>query len=371
MITGNIKKCNNRCIFCFIDQLPSGLRDSLYYKDGDYLSSFQYGNFITLTNLERTDIEKIIKYRLEPLNISIHSMDNEIRNDMLRNKEHFRAIDNLKKLDDAGITYNVQIVLCPGINDGEDLKNTLNRFLNQFKNIISIGIVPVGITRFNKCSRLKGLGNILASETINEVDKMNSSVSSKKIFLSDEFYIIGKRDIPPAQDYHGFPQINNGIGKIADFLDNLKIMTTKILGETKDGNISLSSKGIKKCLFLTSEYGVKPLSEALMIIEDMIDDIGLGTPGMDIKVVRNDFLGGNVKVTGLLSGKDIFNSFKSIDLATYDKIFLPDCIFNKDGLTIDDISKKELKAISGKIEIIDEDLCSLIETIYLLEKNES
>ena len=155
-----IKKCCNKCIFCFIDQLPVNLRSSLYLKDDDYLESFKHGNFITLTNLNKKDIENIIKYNLSPLYISFHSVDEKVRNLLFGNKNHKKSLNILKILDENKIKTHIQIVLCPGINDGSNLLNTLNFLTCNFKNILSIGIVPVGITKYNKNSLLLSFNKV-------------------------------------------------------------------------------------------------------------------------------------------------------------------------------------------------------------------
>ncbi|MEA2016519.1 MAG: DUF512 domain-containing protein, partial [Actinomycetota bacterium] len=149
-ITKNIKTCNNNCIFCFVKQLPRNLRSTLYVKDDDFLLSYMYGNFITLTNIGKKDLERIVRYRLEPLFVSVHSLDREVREVVFGNKKNMKGIENLKFLDKNGIKTNIQIVLCPGINDGNNMRNTLLNLITGYRNIMSIGIVPVGITKYNR-----------------------------------------------------------------------------------------------------------------------------------------------------------------------------------------------------------------------------
>ena len=361
----DITCCNNRCIFCFVDQLPEDLRSSLYIKDDDYLLSYMYGNFITLTNISENDIEKIIKYRLEPLYVSVHALDPGLRNIIFRNKNHSKGLVNLKRLDKAGIGTNIQIVLVSGLNDGKNLIDTLEGLLKDFKNIISIGIVPAGITRYNKHQTLKPFSISAVNNTIEIVDKFNKDNygpdGKKTVFLSDEFYIMAGIDLPVYESYGNFNQIENGIGKTIDFLYGIK-NSIKAL----DGNISSFPGQGGKSLMVSSEYGTVALKKAIEII---INNPSTKSPlkmimdSMEILTVCNDFLGGNVKVTGLLAGCDIINNLKKINISKYDSIFIPDCIFNDDGFSIDNLSRDNIMETCNNINLVDEGSQSFINCI--------
>ncbi|MCD4670329.1 MAG: DUF512 domain-containing protein [Actinomycetia bacterium] len=360
-----IRRCKNKCIFCFVDQLPPGLRPALYIKDDDFLLSYMYGNFITLTNLSIRDIEKIVKYRLEPLHISIHSLDPDIRSILFGNKNHLKELKYFKILDNAGIRTNIQIVLVPGINDSKDLEHTIRKLHNEYKSIDSIGIIPVGVTDYNKNGSIRPFSGAEAKQTIMMVDGLKKRYGRKlsnTVFLSDEFYILAGKSFPSFKSYGKFFQINNGIGKSADFLSEIKDNSRTLI--KKD----LSYKKYLKILLITSEYGAVVLGEALDLIRDSLKNSS--SPGQDIlidtKVVKNSFLGGNVKVTGLLSGADTIKVLNKINTEIYDTIFIPDSIFNIDGLTIDGINKIKIKKISKKIEIIPEDGKILIKEIKKL-----
>jgi len=336
-----------------VDQLPSGLRPELYIKDDDFLFSYTHGNFITLTNLSSTDIDKIVKSRLEPLHISIHSLDPDIRKVLFGNKNHLKAIKFFKILDSAGIRSNIQIVLVPGVNDSKDLKNTIIKLHEEYKNIDSIGIVPVGVTGYNKNKKVRPVNEKEARQTIKILDKLKKKYGKKlsdTVFLSDEFYILAGKSLPSFNSYGKLLQIENGIGKSADFLKEIKNNLPDLI---KNDFIRRNNLNI---LLITSEYGAVVLEEAISLIIDLLNNFTGQEQNIsiDIEVVKNIFLGGNVKVTGLLSGADIIKEFNNINTKIYDSIFIPDSIFNNDGLTIDDIDRLKIKTINKKIRIIPE-----------------
>lgn len=327
-----------------------------------------YGNFITLTNLSEKDIKKIIKYRLEPLYVSVHSVDPDLRRIIFRNKNHLRGLSNLKELDDANIKTNIQIVLVSGLNDGKNLIETLKALTCDYKNIISIGIVPAGITRYNKLKGLKPFGSEEAGHTIALVDDFNknyySDYGKKKVFLSDEFYILAGMDFPSYKSYGDLCQIENGIGKSADFLHSIR----KEIKEFSNNTRLFSDCG-QKSLILSSEYGAVVLKKALENIAKSLCINGQVKSFAAIRIltVCNNFLGGNVKVTGLLSGIDIINSLKRTDTSEYDKIFIPDSIFNNDGLTIDNLSRDNIMVSCNNIFLVDESGESFIRCITGIE----
>ena len=362
LISKRIKTCKNNCIFCFIKQLPENLRPSLYVKDDDYLLSFMYGNFVTLTNVTERDLDKIIKYRLEPLYVSIHSLDKDIRRIIFNSKTNISGPENLKILDKNNIRTNIQIVLCPGINDGEDLEVTLLTLISDFKNILSIGIVPVGVTRFNKNPKIKPYTKENALNVINKINdfKKNhmSLKKSENIFLSDEFYILAGIDFPEYKYYGDFYQIDNGIGKSTVFLKDID-------EEVKfDRFTDISGSDKRPILVVTSEYGKKIIDESLNIIIKKLKTAGKKIVScVKVLEVENKFLGGNVKVTGLLSGQDIKSSLGEENIEEFDKILLPAGIFNEENFTIDGFNRKNIEEISSRIRIIPEDGHNFIREI--------
>ena len=378
MKTSKIKTCKNSCIFCFITQLPVNLRSTLYIKDDDYIQSYTHGNFITLTNNTDKDIEKIIKYRIEPLNISIHSFDMQIRNKLFGNNKNQKALDYLSRLDNNKIKTNLQIVLCPGINDGKDLENTLLNLINNFKNVLSIGIVPVGITKYNKNKELKPYNKNKSLRLINFINdfkiehKNNKNV--KKIYLSDEFYILANYKFPEFKEYNRFFQIQNGIGKAVEFIKEINDFLLKNKnkdkyedkGNNKNGKQRRPTCLIKNILVITSEYGSIVLKNAVEKIKDSYANSGMNFKNkIKLLEIKNNFFGGNVKITGLLCGIDIIPKLQNKNLNKYNKIILPDCIFNDDGLTIDNYTTRDITIINDKIRIIREDGKSFAkEVIY-------
>jgi len=380
-----LRKCKNNCIFCFINQLPKGLRKTLYVKDDDYIESYTNGNFITLTNLEIKDIQKIIKFKIEPLYISIHSFDKKIREILFnfKNSENNeKSLKFFKILDDNRIRTNIQIVLCPGINDGIDLKNTLDILIKNYKNILSIGIVPVGITKFNKSNllvpydKVRSLELIKFIENFKKENKKNKNI--KKIFLSDEFYILAGKSFPLYSSYGKFLQIQNGIGKVANFLNEVeselkKINISKELEKINKIDLTVGKcKNFKKYLIITSEYGFHPIKLAIDKVIKLFNQFNISflnninfEKNIEILPVKNNFFGGNVKVTALLTAVDIVNTLKKTKLNLYDKIFIPSCILNYDSLTLDGYKKDFFIKLSSNIKIIPEDGHSFVNHVIL------
>ncbi|MCX6384697.1 MAG: DUF512 domain-containing protein [Actinobacteria bacterium] len=376
-----IKRCSNKCIFCFVDQLPKGLRSSLYVKDDDYLESFKHGNFITLTNLSKKDVENIIKYSLSPLYVSFHSADDKIRDIIFKNKNHKKSMDILKILDQNEIKINIQIVLCPKINDGNDLLNTLDFLNHSFNNILSIGIVPVGITGYNKNSTLISFNSEGSKELIEVINNYNRQEHKTRIFLSDEFYILADIEFPEYRFYGNFPQMKNGIGLCRNFIqesDNyLKKNDKEIIfcinniikskqgnyinkGQTRSNDLKYSIKN--SILILTSKYFFKTMNYQTDKLSYFIKTNKLNINlNLKVKDVKNYFLGGNVKVAGLLTYYDFIRAFNNKtdinkkEFGSYDKILIPNIIFNNDGLTLDNKTKKDFENISENIKFIDPD----------------
>ena len=385
-----MKKCRNKCIFCFIDQLPGNLRSSLYFKDDDYLESFKYGNFITLTNLGEKDVENILKYRLSPLYVSFHSAKNNIREVLFGSKDTKRAAGILKIFNINKINIHIQIVLCPGINDGADLLNTLYFFKSNFKNILSIGIVPVGITDFNKNPLLLEFDKNSSKELIGIINKYNEGDNNKKnVFLSDEFYITAGQDFPEYKSYGNFSQIENGIGLCRNFIYEsdrfLKKISANLVSGIMPGNKIIYNMALKEnikktggripgnVLILTSEYFYKTMIDQLEKITKYIRKKTLNL-NLNLKVnfIKNYFLGGNVKVSGLLTFHDFmcwYNNLNAInkkEFCGYDKILIPNIIFNKDGLTLDNKISIDFLNIYKNIKFVDSNGKSFLKEIFEL-----
>lgn len=327
----NAQRCNNNCIFCFIDQLPKGMRQTLYFKDDDSRLSFLQGNFITLTNLKDEDFRRIIKYKISPINVSVHTTNPELRVQMLKNKKACNIIPRLRELTDGGITVNCQIVLCPGINDMQELRRTLKDLFEFYPRISNIAIVPVGITKYrDKLYPMEGYDKNSAKEVINLVEGMQKEFIGKvnETFarLGDEFYIIAGVDIPPYEHYGDFDQIEDGIGMTRYF----ETMIEDDLEYT-----DFDGKGFRVA-FITGEM----CSEYLKTIKSRIE----AKLHLDITlyVIKNNFFGGKVSVAGLLCGEDIIKQASGI--LNEDITFIPRNMLKADEeIFLDDITLNELE----------------------------
>lgn len=338
--------------------MPKNLRKTLYVQDDDYLLSFTKGNFITLTNLGKEDLDHIIRYDLSPLYVSVHSTDDEIREVLFRHPSHKTGMTNLRYLDKHHIETHIQIVLVPGINDGASLLNTLHELQKGFTHIKSIGIVPVGITKYNQEKRLQSVEKDKALETIKICKKFQ-----KKVYLSDEFFLLAGSKMPEYGYYDDFSQIENGIGITADFVQEAYQFFQKKREEI--AKRTRKQKKGQKVLIVTSEYASCILSDSFQFLKDFIVQESLGSKiGYEILAVKNEFLGGNVKVAGLLAGKDIMAQLDNKDLYLYDRILLPDILFNDEGLTLDSMKKDYLRKRVQNLKIMHPDGKNLIRGIF-------
>lgn len=293
------KHCKNKCIFCFIDQLPKNVRESLKFKDDDYRLSFLQGNFITMTNMTDSEIERLIKYRMTPIYISVHATDDEIRKKMLNNPFASGILDKIKKLVDNGIEVHCQIVLCPGLNDGKVLDKTIADLSRLYPGIKSAAVVPVGLTDYREnLYRLEPYNLNSARAVVDQVSswqkKLKSELGSSFIFIADEFYILSNKVIPEYSHYEDFPQIENGVGLIAlfkyQFEKNLRLLHNKKINKNK-------------YIVITGVSAFNFISE----ITERLRTIGFN---IETEKIYNDFFGHNITVSGLIVGRDIINQMK-------------------------------------------------------------
>ncbi len=332
-IIDKAKTCKNNCVFCFIDQLPPNMRDSLYFKDDDSRLSFLQGNYITLTNMSEEDIDKIVKYRISPINISVHTTNGELRKKMLNNRFAGNILNILTRLAENNIEMNCQIVLCPDLNDKEELDNTINDLGNLSDSIGSVAVVPVGLTAYREgLYNMKPFNAETASYTIDQVkkwqEKFRSSIDRNFIHVSDEFYVLAKKDFPDYESYGGFPQLENGVGMVTKF-------KYEFYNYLKNLPISL-----KKPKHITVATG----TAAYIIIKDMCKDLSnkIGNLKIDVVCVENKFFGGHVSVSGLTTGVDIYNTLKDKDLG--DKILIPESMMKSgEQIFLDDYTVTELE----------------------------
>ncbi len=352
-IFDGIKKCQNSCIFCFIDQLPKGLRPSLYLKDDDYRLSFLYGNYITLTNISEEELKRIIKYRLSPLYVSVHSTIGEIRLKLIRNKKALSILEKLSYLINNGINLNIQIVLIPDINDGKVLRKTIQDLFELERGIISLAIVPVGLTKYRE--GLYPLRKFRKEEIVSliaEVEEFQKRFRKKIgrgfVYLADEFFLDADIELPQIEYYDTLSQIEDGVGMTRFFIEETK----RYLKEMK----KIRTK--KKIGIITGVLGKKALERITPYIYDYL-------PGLELSFieVKNEFFGENITVTGLLTSGDIRRTIESIreDL---EKVFIPDIVLNDERVFLDDVKEDEfLKSFDTPVYFINTSPKALLENL--------
>lgn len=328
------RTCVNDCIFCFVDQMPDNLRETLYIKDDDFRFSFVFGNFITLTNLSDKDFTRMIKQKLNPLYISVHTTNPALHKKMLRYKHHFNIIEKLEYLSNNGIEFHTQIVVIPGWNDGKELKRSLIDLTSTKLNTLSVGIVPVGLTKFrNSLTKLTPIN----SEQATEILKLASTFANT--YSSDEIYLTAGEEIPSDEFYDGYPQLENGIGMIRLLRENWKSNKQDFISDLREVEENI--------VFITAKL-------AYSSIKNISDEINLILPDKSRTVmVTNYAFGETVTVAGLLTAHDIIQQVK---INEDEIIALSSNVFNENGVTIDNIKKTDLMRQFGtKILIIDEE----------------
>ena len=330
--------CENKCIFCFIDQLPKGLRKSLYFKDDDSRLSFLHGNYITLTNLEDKDIDRIIEMHISPVNVSVHTTNPELRVQMMKNKRSGEVLRYLKRFADAGIHICGQIVLCKGINDGAELERSMNDLLEYFPALQSVSIVPAGKTKFReKLFALESFTKEDCKSVIQQVeafaDKCLEKCGSRLFFCADEFYI--KAELPLHDDdyYEGYAQIENGVGMLTSLLTEFGLETPYIEEYLQEFNKP------RKVSVVTGMAAKDQIIDMCARLSSIVD-------GLEIEVhpIINNFFGHEITVSGLLTGADIYDQLKDIEL--FDELILPPNVLRSEGdlflcgMSIDELSEK-------------------------------
>ena len=340
-----IKPCLNHCIFCFVDQQPKGLRETLYIKDDDYRLSYLQGTYITLTNLTEKDKDRIKRMHLGPFYVSVHTTNPDLRVKMLRNPNAGKALENLKWFRENKIPFHAQIVLCPEINDGKELERTLSDLAKLKNTVLSTAIVPVGITQFRK-EDLKQVDKKCALETIEIASKY------KRVCCSDEFFLLAEKPIPPAKYYGSFSQLDDGVGSIRILLDDFKTLK---LPEKLNKKL--------KILFATS-YAAKSAIEKIAKKLNRIKNLKV-----EVSAVKSNYWGQDITVAGLITTDDLISTLKN---KTCDFVIIPSVMLKPysedflDGKTLSDVKKQ-----TGKDFFIINDIYSMRElTQYLNEFSE-
>jgi len=339
--------CRNKCIFCFIDQLPKGLRKTLYFKDDDLRMSFLTGNYVTLTNLSDEEFERILSYRLSPMNVSVHATDPEVRVRMMKNPNSAKLMERLSRITETGVALNAQIVLCPGINDGEVLERTLADLDALNAHLLSIAVVPVGITKFRKENRLPDLlpfDRESASCVLALVNKWQAHFfetrGSRIFFAADEFYLRAGAKIPPAEEYEDFPQLENGVGMLSDFMREMRLGIRK--RRTRKVTNSTNNHPAVQRIFVLTGVDAHPTLNMFAERVSLLYNVNL-----EVYPVINRFFGETITVTGLLTGGDIVRTMCEFAGAGMkpDVLILPDCMLKADeDIFLDDMTLDALQA---------------------------
>ena len=330
-----VKRCQNHCLFCFVDQQPKGLRKTLYVKDDDWRLSYIQGTYVTLTNFKEEDWQRIEQLHISPLFVSIHTTNPELRIKMTRNKNAGNIIEQLKRFKKLKTKIHAQIVLCPGINDGKELKRTLDD-LSQFKNILkSIAVVPVGVSKYRK-EELKSVDKKVAKETIELIEEFNKKIKKQIAMASDEFFLLTNQEVPEKKYYGDFLQIEDGVGAI------------RLLKDSFNKNL----KKLKKKLKNKTKLTIATASSPAKIFKEFIKQINVENLEFEVIEIKNNFFGKDINVAGLITASDIIETIKNKDIAN---LIIPSVMLKKngesytneflDGKTLTDIQKlnKNLK----------------------------
>ena len=347
------RSCRNKCIFCFIDQMPPGMRDTLYFKDDDARLSFLQGNYITLTNMSDEDLDRIILYKLSPVNISIQTMNPELRCKMLHNRFAGDALKKVKKLYEGGIEMNSQIVLCKGINDGKELDYSIEKLAEMAPFMRSLSVVPIGLTKFReglaKVEKFqKEDANIVLDQIEAWQEKLLERLGTRFVFASDEWYLTAERPIPEESYYEGYGQIENGVGMVRSLID-----------EVVEGMETYAHSDKKRTISAATGVLAAP------IIQTCVEEIQKKFPNVEVHVytIINDFFGHDITVAGLITAQDLMKQLKDKPLG--DALILPDTMLRSgEDVFLDDYTLEDVKkTLQIPIRIVESDGMSLIRAI--------
>lgn len=341
-LMSDYRSCRNKCIFCFIDQMPGGMRDTLYFKDDDSRLSFLQGNYITLTNMSKKDIDRIIDFKLAPINISVHTTNPKLRCKMLNNRFAGDALKNIDRLFKAGTPMNGQIVMCRNINDKKELERTIQDLSKYIPCMESVSVVPVGLSKFRE--GLYPLEPITREDAINTIDiveqwqkKLYDRYGTHFIHASDEFYILAGRPLPETERYDGFVQLENGVGMIRLMAEEVEETLKKLEGDDRKEELSIATG------LLAYEY-----------LKGFLEQIREKFPGRTVHLypIVNRFFGEQITVAGLITGRDLIEQLKGKPLGS--RLLLPSCMFRSgEEVFLDDVTRQEVKtALQVPVNIV-------------------
>lgn len=337
------RSCSNKCIFCFIDQMPKGMRETLYFKDDDSRLSFLQGNYVTLTNMSERDVERIIKYRLSPINISFQTTNPQLRCRMLNNRFAGEALKKVDRFYEAGIEMNGQIVLCKGFNDGEELDRSIRDLSAYLPHLRSVSVVPVGLSKYREgLEPLEPFDREDAKKVLEQIhrwqEKLYPECGLHFVHASDEWYILAEEELPPEENYDGYLQLENGVG-----------MLRLMMEEFEDAMRGLEEEGEGGGRITQGEYSSVTGQISYPYIKRMADRIMKRFPDIRIHVypIRNDFFGERITVTGLLTGQDILAQLKGKVLGEI--LYLPENVLRSgERVLLDDVTVED---ISGTLQV--------------------
>lgn len=347
------RSCHNKCIFCFIDQMPKGMRETLYFKDDDSRLSFLQGNYVTLTNMSDKDIDKIIKYHLSPINISFQTMNPQLRCKMLNNRFAGEALKKVDRLNEAGITMNGQIVLCKGVNDGEELEYSIKELTKYLPNLESVSVVPVGLSKYREgLYPLEPFTKEDAKKVLKTIHEWQQKVykeySMHFIHASDEWYILAEEEMPPASNYDGYLQLENGVGMI-------RLMMDEFYQSIEDYRLAIANKKTDNpAETIQKEISMATGKLAYPYMKEIADKLMELFPKVTIRVyeITNEFFGEMITVSGLLTGQDIKNQLNGKKLG--EKLWLPQNVLRSgETVFLDDFTLNQLEtALQVPIDIV-------------------
>lgn len=352
------RSCKNKCVFCFIDQMPPGMRETLYFKDDDSRLSFLQGNYVTLTNMSDADVKRICFYKLSPINISIHTMNKNLRCSMLNNRFAGTALDKLKILYDAGIAMNGQIVLCKGYNDGKELDDTVAKLEPYIKGIQSVSVVPVGLTKYREgLTPLEGFTKEDAKGLLLQLSVWQEfflkTYGTRFVHASDEWYLKAGQPIPKEVEYEGYPQLENGVGMVRSLINEFESFYAELPGD---------------CISRTKSIVTGKLAKP--ILDDLVKRLTLKYTATEVHVysIENVFFGSDITVAGLLTGKDIISQLKGKKLG--DELLISEVMLRKDeAVFLDDTTVDEVeKALQTRTCIVQSDGASFINAMIEIHR---
>lgn len=336
------RSCRNKCIFCFIDQMPKGMRETLYFKDDDSRLSFLQGNYITLTNMKDRDIDRIIQFKLAPINISVQTTNPELRCKMLNNRFAGEALKNIDRLYEAGTPMNGQIVMCKGVNDGEELERSIRDLTKYIPCMESVSVVPVGLSKFREgLYPLEPITAEDAAKTIDIIERWQKKIYAEHgihfIHASDEFYILAGRELPEEARYDGYIQLENGVGMIRLMTTEVEEALAEMEGDLEESEISIATGKLA--------YGY---------LRGFLDKIKEKFPNRKVHLyaITNDFFGEMITVAGLITGQDLIRQLKGKPLGS--RLILPSCMFRSgEEVFLDDVTKDQVKtALQVPVNIV-------------------